>query len=148
MRYILLLLVSLIVCFVIGWLGTGLIKVKLWRNLSKAGQILLNSGISLVVFIVLAFVYLSDAHNAEEEALKMALSNPSVDVKEIDGGYFFDGPGESTALVFYQGAKVEALGYAPLLTRISERGVDCFLADMPFNIAFFGTDLADKFVNN
>ena len=141
-------LVSLIVCFVIGWLGTGLIKVKLWRNLSKAGQILLNSGISLVVFIVLAFVYLSDAHNAEEEALKMALSNPSVDVKEIDGGYFFDGPGESTALVFYQGAKVEALAYAPLMAKIAERGVDCFVADMPFNIATFDTNRADRFINN
>lgn len=94
----------------------------------------MSIGICLVIFVVLAFVYLSDAHNAEDESLRKALSDPAVDVKEIDGGYFFDGPGDSTALVFYQGAKVEALAYAPLMTKIAEGGVDCFAADMPYNV--------------
>ena len=62
----------------IGWHGTRLIKAKLWKNMDKVGRILLNSGISLIVFILLAIAYLSDSHNAEEEALKKALSNSSV----------------------------------------------------------------------
>ena len=148
MRYIILFFALVTVCFVIGWLGTRLIKAKLWKNMDKVGRILLNSGISLIVFILLAMAYLSDSHNAEEEALKKALSNSSVDVKEIDGGYVFDGPGDGTALIFYQGAKVEALAYAPLMTKIAEVGVDCFVADMPFNIAAFDTNRADRFINN
>ena len=123
-------------------------KISFWKKLNTGWKILLISGIVVGVFVLIALIYLINYHHAEEDALKEALSNPAVEVKEIDGGYFFDGPGDDTALVFYQGAKVEALGYAPLLTRISERGVDCFLADMPFNIAFFGTDLADNFLNN
>ena len=148
MRYVLALLGILIVAAGIGWLGARLIKARIWKNVSKAGEILLIVGISLVVSALVLLAYLSAAHHAEEEALDKAMSNPAVEVEVVDGGYYFDGPGDGTALVFYQGAKVDALAYAPLMTRIAEGGVDCFVADMPFNVATFDTNRADRFINN
>ena len=64
----------------------------------------------------------------------------------IDGadGWFFDGPGTDSAMVFYPGAKVEAAAYAPLLRDISAGGTDCYLCRMPLNFALLGRSAAEK----
>lgn len=68
----------------------------------------------------------------------------SVTVSEIKEGYFFDGPGEDKALIFYPGAKVEETAYAPIMKSLAEHGVDCFLIKMPMKLAFFGMNKADN----
>ena len=45
--------------------------------------------------------------------------------------------------MFYPGAKVEAATYAPLMSEISSRGIDCFLCDMPLNFALLDKDAAE-----
>ena len=62
--------------------------------------------------------------------------------------WFFDGPGEDAALIFYPGAKVEAAAYAPLLVQIAESGVDCFLVEMPLHVAFLGINAADRIIED
>ncbi len=57
--------------------------------------------------------------------------------------YFFDGPGTDTALVFYPGAKVEPSSYAPLMNELSKQGIDCYLCQMPENLALLDKDLAE-----
>ena len=90
----------------------------------------------LLVLITSVLVYLNTYYKAESvnDYLK---SNDIVEVKKDKNGYYFDGPGEDNILVFYPGAKVEYVSYAPLMSRLAEQGVDTFLVKMPFNIAFF-----------
>ena len=61
---------------------------------------------------------------------------------------FLDGPGNESALIFYPGAKIEYTAYLPLFTELANDGVDCFIVEMPFNLAFFGLDSADSIVSN
>lgn len=72
----------------------------------------------------------------------------AVQITEIKQGYFFDGSGEENALIFYPGAKVDTKAYAPLMYRLAEGGVDCFLVDMPFHMAFFGMNRAETLLEN
>ena len=58
-------------------------------------------------------------------------------------GWFFDGPGEETAMIFYPGAKVEAAAYTPLLSRLAADGLDVFLVEMPLHFAFLGINAAE-----
>ncbi len=71
-------------------------------------------------------------------------SDPAVKVEKVSSGWFFDGPSEDTALIFYPGGKVEETAYAPLLHRLAEEGVDTWLVKMPFRLAVFGKDKAEK----
>ena len=50
----------------------------------------------------------------------------------------------SAGIIFYPGGKVEAKAYAPLLQALSEKGYTSVLAEMPFNLAVFGINSADK----
>jgi len=107
--------------------------------------------IILILFVIvfgLFGIYFSNYYHAEEECKKYLASTENVRVIENDSFYFFDGPGSTGAIIFYQGAKVEAAAYAKLLYKISEKGVDTFLIKMPFNFAFFGAQKADEVINN
>ena len=87
--------------------------------------------------------YVQDYYHAEKPAEALEDSE-KVKVSETDTGYLYDGPGEKTGLIFYPGAKVEDLAYAPLMRRLAEGGTDCFLVHMPCNLAIFGMDRADE----
>lgn len=103
----------------------------------------------LIIVLIAVFVltgvcvwYVNDYYRAENRSALLA-DTDSVTVTETDFGYSFDGPGESTALIFYPGAKVEDAAYAGLLKRVAEGGTDCFLVHMPCNLAFLGQNKAD-----
>lgn len=141
MKYILMCTAALAVCLICGWIPARLLgKAKQWSKGLTAG---VAAGFSLLLICAVMFGYLGIYYHAEP-AIADA---PTVEVVKIDGGYLFDGPGEDTALIFYPGAKVEALAYAPLINRLAEQGVDCFLADLPFRMAMFGSNTADIFLN-
>lgn len=143
MKYIMLCIITLLVCLGCAWtpvLWIGRKKKLKWRTI-----LLMASCSSLMLIFAITFGYLSIYYHADETA---EITSPNVQMKEIDGGYYFDGPGTDNALIFYPGAKVETLAYAPLMTLLAEQGVDCFLADMPFRIAFFDSNIADRFLNN
>lgn len=78
-----------------------------------------------------------------------AMSDTSaVKVVKTSTGYLYDGPGEDTALIFYPGAKVQDIAYAPLLKELAENGVDCYLVHMPGNLAIFGVNKAEEVLRN
>ncbi len=54
------------------------------------------------------------------------------------------GPLAGKGLVFYPGGKVEASAYVPLLQKIARGGVTCVLVEMPFNLAVFDANAADR----
>lgn len=114
------------------------------ERISKAGYTILCLLIVLTVFCVL---YINDYYHADETAIA-CLQNKTdeVEIFSIPQGYFFDGKGQDTAMIFYPGAKVECTSYAPLLTALSAQGIDCFLVEMPLNLAFLGTNKAEEII--
>ena len=103
---------------------------KHWKLLLPALLLLLLAA----GFLIYASVY----YHADETALAALESEGAVRVSRTDYGWFFDGPSERDALIFYPGAKVEAAAYAPLLRELAGSGMDVLLAEMPLRFAVFG----------
>lgn len=96
----------------------------------------------LVLIICGCIYYVEDYyHTTDADSLK---NTEKVKVKQTDFGYFFDGPGKNTALIFYPGAKVQDLSYAKLMKSIASKGVDCFIVHMPCNLAILSPNKADQ----
>lgn len=102
----------------------------------------------ICIFISVIFIYIQNYYHSEIIAYSYLENSEYVTVEKIDKGYFFDGPGEEKALIFYPGAKVQTESYSRLLNQIAENGIDTFLIDMPGRIAFFGKNYADNIIKN
>ena len=92
--------------------------------------------------------YLTDYYHAEKTATDYMNGTDNVSVVKTSNGLLLDGQGNDTALIFYPGAKVEYTSYMPMFTQLASQGIDCYLVEMPFHIAFFGTDAADDILKN
>lgn len=97
---------------------------------------------------VIIIWYSSDSYKALPEAAEYLSGTETTSVSETDFGLFFDGPGSDSALVFYPGGKVDYTAYAPLMLEIAESGVDCFLCEMPYDLAVFRINAADAVMNS
>lgn len=146
MKYILICTATLIFCFGIGFIIARLLTRKS-KSKKKLKSFALTVAFGLLIMILTTLSYMSIYYHAETEAISALEKCETVSVQKIDGGYFFDGKGTDKALIFYPGAKVECEAYANLMVKLSENGIDCFLADVPFNFAIFGGNFADKFIN-
>lgn len=108
--------------------------------------------IAIVVILLLilgfALFYINDYYHAEKVAVDSLNSSDNVSVIKTSNGMLLDGPGNDTALIFYPGAKVEYTSYAPLFMNLSSQGVDCYLVEMPFNLAFLGQNSADEIIDD
>lgn len=102
--------------------------------------------ISIIIIAIIAYgiYYVNDYYHADGDALSY-LNN--TDVIETPNGLLLDGAGNETALIFYPGAKVEYTSYLPMLSELSKKGIDCYLVEMPYNIAFLGQNAADDIIN-
>ncbi len=98
----------------------------------------------VVCFIIGGFVFFSMYYHATDNALSYLESTKDVKVSKISNGYYFDGPGEEAALIFYPGAKVEETAYAGIMYSLAEEGADCFLVEMPLHMAFMGQNRAES----
>lgn len=143
MKYIMICVIVLASCLVCAWLPAW--RIGKAKRLKRGVTLLLMFAFALLLICGITFGYLSVYYPADAVE---TIATQTVQMEKIDGGYFFDGPGEDTALIFYPGAKVETLAYASLLISLAEQGIDCFLADMPFRMAIFGSNLADQFLNH
>ena len=98
----------------------------------------------LLAAVILAwYLYTADCYRADAAALQ-AMKSDEIRIERTDYGWYFDGPSETDALVFYPGAKVEETAYAPLLSRLTENGIDVCLVKMPFRLAIFGLNAAER----
>lgn len=108
--------------------------------------------IALVIIIVLilgyGIFYLTDYYHAEDNINQYLNGSGNVSVIKQSNGILLDGPGNDSALIFYPGAKVEYTSYLPMFSQLASQGVDCYLVEMPFNIAFFGSDSANSIIEN
>lgn len=103
----------------------------------------------IILIIMLGFgIYVSDYSHSDSTALSYINGSGNVSVTHASNGLFIDGKGNDTALIFYPGAKVEYSAYLPLMNQIAAQGVDVYLVQMPFNLAFFGQNSADDIIKN
>ena len=102
-------------------------------------------GILLTVLVLLAggfFWYVSDYYRAEDVALEVLSAGDNIEVRDdltvLSPSYPTD-----TAVIFYPGAKVEAIAYLPLLDQLRQTGLTCVLVEMPFHLAIFDANAAE-----
>ena len=105
-------------------------------------------GIVLLLLVILVgafFWYVSDYYRADDVAMEVLAQDSTIEVQDnltiLSPTYPTD-----TALIFYPGAKVEAEAYLPLLDQIRQTGVTCILVHMPFYMAIFDADAAQKVI--
>lgn len=146
MKYIFYSAIAIVLIFGVAYLLAKLMIKKTDENHQHIKIMILTVLIGCLALIVVGFIYLSNCYHGDDKAETALLGNDSVSVSEIEGGYLFDGPSSTMAIIFYPGARVDARAYAPLMMRLADR-CDCFLAKMPLNFAMFGKDAADKFIN-
>ena len=102
----------------------------------------------VLFFIVIScFLYVNDYYPSDLSVQEYLQKKELVSVIEIEEGYYFDGIGETDAMIFYPGAKVEYTAYLPFLYQLAEQGMDCFLVKMPYNLAIFGKDKAEGIID-
>lgn len=146
MKYIFLSLAALAVIFGISFLIAGIIRKRLKKKPPFGVHILIGIAAGLLVICGAFFVYVGINYPAEDEAIAVWAESGSVQVTEIDGAYMIDGEGEDTALVFYPGAKVDSEAYLPLMKKLAENGIDCFLLKSPMRMAIFDMNAAERII--
>ena len=91
----------------------------------------------------------SDPNGPEEPDPEIAIGEAlgEVTMSSISDGYFFDGPGEEEALIFYPGANITETAYSNIMTMLAERGIDCFLIKT-LTLGYLEKDKADNIYKN
>lgn len=115
--------------------------------MKKRVKIILISIVSLVVLLIGAFfIYVSDYYRADNVTIAVMKSANAI---RVQGNLTILSPTKpsDTALIFYPGAKVEYISYIPILEKLRQKGITCVLIKMPFNMAIFDMNAADKVFN-
>ncbi|MCR5624592.1 MAG: alpha/beta hydrolase [Lachnospiraceae bacterium] len=113
----------------------------------------IRAGVGIGGFVLgaglFAFLYLNSYYHAvSDEVAPYIQDHEGVKVTRISKGWFFDGAESERAFIFYPGAKVEAKSYAPFLSKMALSGIDCFLVEMPYELAVFDVNAADSIMDN
>jgi hypothetical protein len=145
MKYVILTVIAILICVASGWLITQLISSKSKRKIKH--KVMMSAAISLGLIIVAGIVYVSIYYHADYSAKDYLQSDGLVEVKQNDDGYWFNGPGTEHAIAFFPGAKVDEKAYAPLMFKLAEEGVDCFLIAPPLNMAIMDVTAPDTLLS-
>ena len=111
---------------------------------SLKSKIIKAASITFAVILVCVgafFIYAADYYRADDVAQGVAEQEY---VTQTEEGDFVLTPQENmgVGLIFYPGAKVDTKAYLPLLDRLCQSGITCYLIEMPFHFAFFRTNAA------
>ena len=144
MKYVMLSLISVIICIAIGWSVAAIIECR--HRFAAWQRIVIISAVSIFLISVSGLMYFGMYHHADDSVLHYLQSSNTVIVSKSENGYTFDGPGEDQAIVFYPGGKVEETAYAPLMYKMADQGIDCFLLKLPLNMAIFDINAAEAVI--
>ena len=106
--------------------------------------------ISIIVILSIIstfFVYVGVYYHTDEQSVSEYISGIKENVEEnhLLGDVIAVGNTEGrTAFIFYPGGKVENTAYLPLMYALAKEGILCLLVDMPFRLAIFDADAAEK----
>lgn len=112
--------------------------------MKKRLKIALIICISILIALTGAFlIYASIYYRADDTAIEVMENEENIKVHD-DFIVLSPDKKSDTALIFYPGAKVEYTAYIPILEKLRENGITCVLLKMPFNMAIFNSNAADK----
>lgn len=113
--------------------------MKLWK------KILLIMLSTLIIFFGGFYAYTLDYYHAFSIAQEV-LNKGDVDYQKTGDTIVFNPENNkmNKGIIFYPGGKVDYLSYIPLMQRIAKEGYTCVLMKMPFNLAVFNQNAADK----
>ncbi len=97
----------------------------------------------IILLVVGFFIYAADYYRAEGIAIEVMSGDDNI-IVEGNITILSSSIPSDTALIFYPGAKVEHIAYLPLLDKLRQNEITCVLVNMPFNMAIFDADAADK----
>jgi predicted esterase len=121
------------------------------ENSKKFHKKKLVAGIVLSVLFAMILacgIYLSDYYKADFSEIERVLGKSENQLYEkslLKEGTLCFLP--KAGFIFYPGGKVEYNAYEPLLAKLAEKGIACFLVKMPFNLAVFNINAAEKILN-
>lgn len=95
-------------------------------------------------------LYVSDYYHANDAALAAMADSDTISIQKNQDSSVTFTPSKSSdiGVIFYPGGKVENTAYAPLLRKYAEKGITCELLKMPFNLAVFDINAADRINRN
>ena len=105
------------------------------KNLNKALRIV------LIIMGIAFILYVRNYYKADSKVFD-TLNDKEVSVEQTSLGYLFDGKGKDKLVIFYPGAKVEEIAYAPLMMKLASNGIDAYIVKMPFKLAILGKSRA------
>ncbi|NTW96268.1 MAG: hypothetical protein HGB31_06625 [Erysipelotrichaceae bacterium] len=107
-------------------------------------KILKRIGLGFLALIVLLgagfYVYTLDYSKAQD----VALAAYAQSTQQSSSIHAFLSEGATVGIIFYPGGKVEDKAYSKLCLELSEQGISVFLVKMPFNLAVFDIDAANR----
>lgn len=115
-------------------------------HLSTWKKVLIGIAAACVILAGAFFLYVSDYYRAEDIALEVSTQAANITVQDNLTILSPSAPSD-TAMIFYPGAKVEAIAYLPLLEQIRQTGITCILVDMPFHMAIFDANAAEDVIS-
>lgn len=106
--------------------------------------------ITLVIVLLLSFIgfriYVGNYYHTVNEDILPILEKSNVDTK--DNVTSITHPNSTTGFIFYPGGKVESSAYLPLLDQICSNNINCYLVEMPYNLAVFNTNAATSIIED
>lgn len=115
--------------------------------MKKIRKILIILLLLLILSVGGFLIYASDYYRADDSAI--AILNSADDITIKDNLTFLSTKESSnTGIIFYPGAKVEAIAYLPLLNQIRENGINSVLVKMPLNMAIFNSNAAHSVISS
>ncbi|WP_458126871.1 alpha/beta fold hydrolase [Paenibacillus sp. Z3-2] len=120
------------------------------QRTNKWKKIIMWTILAIIIIMAGVFVYLqSVTYSPSERAEAAFTSDGQVNVTEIKDGYRFEPVGTEVTkpnIIFYPGGLVEPESYSPFARELAEEGHRVYIAKMPINLAIFGQNKADSFI--
>ena len=115
------------------------------KKLRTIHKILLGILVAAILLGGAFLLYVSDYYKAEVNRKERAMFS-DIRVLDANDALIADPGNAKTALILYPGGKVEHRAYEMLALRIADEGILCIVPKMPFNLAVFGIDRAERFI--
>lgn len=109
----------------------------------KFKKILIYFAGVILIAVLGFFVYASQYYHGDSLAISTFQNSKNIIIKDDYIIFLASEPGD-VGLVFYPGAKVEPIAYSPIMEKLAVEGITCVLVKMPFNMAIFNWDAAEK----
>ena len=118
--------------------------------MKRVVKVILLVLVALIVVGGVGFgVYVSDYDKATQLAIDALGSTESVIVENSDDYIVYKPVGDiKCGLVFYPGGKVEPTVYSRVFSKLAESGIQTVVLKMPFNLAMFNINGAEKVLEN